>query len=54
MALADLRWEKPGCSSCASQLIVLAGTDPDILVAAFQEMVKLSPQQVMATDPEQR
>lgn len=29
-------------------------TEPDILVVAFQEIVKLSPQQIMVTDPEKK
>ena len=37
-----------------SRSVLPAGPDPSLLVLGFQEIVPLSPQQIMATDPEKK
>ncbi|GAA6037102.1 hypothetical protein JCM8097_008735 [Rhodosporidiobolus ruineniae] len=52
----NLNGKPPGSESLLPWLcwFPIAGPDPAFLVVAFQEIVPLSPQQIMATDPEKK
>lgn len=50
----NLNGRPPSDESLLPWLFPTAGPDPSLLVLGFQEIVPLSPQQIMATDPEKK
>ncbi|GAA5830258.1 hypothetical protein JCM11251_001286 [Rhodosporidiobolus azoricus] len=50
----NLNGKPPGSESLLPWLFPVEGPDPAFLVIAFQEIVPLSPGQIMATDPEKK
>ncbi|GAA5968165.1 hypothetical protein JCM11641_003755 [Rhodosporidiobolus odoratus] len=50
----NLNGKPPGSESLLPWLFPVEGPDPALLVVAFQEIVPLSPQQIMSTDPEKK
>lgn len=50
----NLNGRPPGSESLLPWLIPVEGPDPALLVVSFQEIVPLSPQQIMSTDPEKK
>ncbi|BGP37915.1 Inositol-1,4,5-trisphosphate 5-phosphatase 1 [Rhodotorula kratochvilovae] len=50
----NLNGKAPGAESLLPWLFPVEGPDPALLVIGFQEIVPLSPQQIMSTDPEKK
>ncbi|GJN88599.1 hypothetical protein Rhopal_001565-T1 [Rhodotorula paludigena] len=50
----NLNGRPPGSESLLPWLFPVEGPDPALLVVSFQEIVPLSPQQIMSTDPEKK
>ncbi|GAA5910570.1 hypothetical protein JCM5296_002953 [Sporobolomyces johnsonii] len=50
----NLNGKAPSSESLLPWLFPVSGPDPSFLVLAFQEIVPLSPQMIMATDPEKK
>lgn len=48
----NLNGKPPGSESLLPWLFPTSGPDPSLLVLSFQEIVPLTPQMIMATDPE--
>ncbi|GAA6051835.1 hypothetical protein JCM3770_005490 [Rhodotorula araucariae] len=50
----NLNGKAPGAESLLPWLFPVEGPEPALLVIGFQEIVPLSPQQIMSTDPEKK